>query len=142
AVLLRRQTRPPLGVGLLGEVGPLIGHGRNLPPTDGGRRRRYSLRRLVIGSTRPARRAGRTLAASAAAASSAADGTYESGAHGEIPKSRGVASRAAADAAARPSTRPATARRPVFESTSRRTLPAEAPSARRIPNSRVRRCVA
>src|SRR5262245_51046616 len=100
---------------------------------------RYVLKIVVTGSTRVAARAGAQLAAIATAASASAAIAKTAGSVGLTPKSSDLSVRVTANAPTRPSATPPPARRTPSPTISRRTASAGAPSASRIPISRLRR---
>src|SRR5262249_9630244 len=137
AVLLGRQGGLPLLLGLLDAAGGVLDHGGNLPPSDEVRRR-YSDRSADTGSTRLALPAGENVAASATPARSAGTAARGSGAGGPIPNSSDDIAPGRTGAPARPAATRAAARRPPSASSIAMTSAGRAPSAIRIPISRVR----
>ena len=98
----------------------------------------YSDLSATRGSTRAARRAGTSAAARATSASSPATAPRVTGSLGFTPKSSPPITRVTASAPMRPSTTPANDSASVRRSTMRATSRPRAPSATRIPISRVR----
>src|SRR2546421_4538650 len=99
---------------------------------------RYSWRRATMGSTRMARRAGTYAAASVTSASRIATAANVSGSVGRTSKSSDLRNRPSASAPAIPGANPSNTNFADSERISCRISPRAAPSATRIPTSRVR----